>query len=234
VSQPFPVAGLAWWHDDWHAYRCCPYPHLHQGLDLFSPFGTPVLAVADGVVTQRVSGPISGLGVEIQAASGTQYFYAHLSGFAPGLAVGQQVRMSQVLGYVGNTGNARRTSPHLHFEIQPGGVPVPPMPIVDQWLAAAERRAEALVAERTGRAAVSGADLQRWLEEARQLAVDAEAGGEITPDQPDQMARTAAKTDPPGGASDGSVMGVASVLLLLLLIAPGALQGRREARKRSL
>jgi hypothetical protein len=104
------------------------------------------------------------------------------------------------------------------------------MPIVDQWLAAAERRAEAMVAERTGRAAVSASVLQRWLEEARQLAGGAESGADES--TLGASVRTAAEADPPPGTSDGTVMGLASLLLLLLLVAPGALQGRREARKR--
>src|SRR5439155_1073663 len=161
VVGPFPVAGLASWMDDWHAYRCCPYPQLHEGLDMFASTGTPVVAAADGYVSQRVVNSISGLGVEITDATNTQYFYAHLSRFAPGLEVGMRVSVGDVIGYVGNTGDAIGTSPHLHFEVQPNGVPVPPKPFVDSWLILAEQKAEAMIAARTGQAVLNPADLDR-------------------------------------------------------------------------
>jgi len=145
VAGPFPIAGQAWWSNDWHARRCQPYPHLHEGIDLFTAFGAPVVATAEARVTQKVGHPIAGLSVEITDDSGVQYFYAHLSGFAEGLSLGQPVQTGQVLGYVGTTGNARGASAHLHLEIQPRGVPVPPKPYVDRWLAIAERSAKRLV-----------------------------------------------------------------------------------------
>lgn len=152
VVGPFPVAGLAWWSDDWHAPRCCPYAHLHQGLDMFAPIGTPLVAAADGYVSQMVNSPgTSGLGLEITDRRNIQYFYAHLSAFEPGIEVGTQVKMGQVVGYVGDTGNARGTTPHVHFEYQPDGIPGPPKPHVDRWLKMAERKALELVREVTGK-----------------------------------------------------------------------------------
>ncbi|MGH2681632.1 MAG: M23 family metallopeptidase [Actinomycetota bacterium] len=151
VVGPFPVAGLSWWSDDWHAARCCPYPHLHQGLDMFAPVGTPLVAAADGYISQKVNSPsAAGLGLEVTDARGIQYFYAHLSAFEPGIEVGTPVEMGEVIGYVGDTGNARGTTPHVHFEYQPGGVPAPPKPWVDRWLKIAERKAIQLVHQVTG------------------------------------------------------------------------------------
>jgi hypothetical protein len=151
VVGPFPVAGLAWWGDDWHAPRCCPFAHLHQGLDIFAPFGTPLVAAADGYITQKVNSPAaSGLGLEITDARGIQYFYAHLSAFEPGIELGTRVEIGQVIGYVGATGNARGTIPHLHFERQPDGIPAPPKPWVDRWLKIAERKAMRLVQKTLG------------------------------------------------------------------------------------
>jgi hypothetical protein len=229
VVGPFPVAGLSWWTNDWHAYRCCPYPHLHQGLDMFAAEGTPLVAAADGYVSQKVVDDISGLGVEITDASNTQYFYAHLSRFASGLQVGQRVRVGEVIGYVGNTGNAAQTSPHLHFEVQPNGVPVPPKPFVDRWLVLAEQKAEALLAARTGRATVDPVDLNHWLTLANALE-PAGSGG-------DANGRTlagqgvAAIQDPPV-PSAGVMMAFASALLLILLVAPACFAGRRDAVRR--
>jgi murein DD-endopeptidase MepM/ murein hydrolase activator NlpD len=149
VVGPFPVAGLAYWTDDWHACRdgCTRF---HEGLDIFAKTGTPLVATADGFVSQKLVGDLSGISVEITDAQGVQYFYAHLSAWAPGIQVGDQVRVGQVLGYMGNTGNAISTPPHLHLEVQPGGVPVPPKPFVDRWLKLAELRAEQLVTRVTG------------------------------------------------------------------------------------
>src|SRR5918996_1424663 len=150
VVGPFPVAGLAWWTDDWHACRdgC---RRLHQGLDIFARQGTPLVAVADGVVTQKTSGGVGGHGVQITDKRNIEYFYAHLSRWADGLREGMRVRQGEVIGYVGNTGNAISTPPHLHFEYQPNGRPRPPKPHVDRWLRMAEQRAIALVEKVTGK-----------------------------------------------------------------------------------
>jgi murein DD-endopeptidase MepM/ murein hydrolase activator NlpD len=149
VVGPFPIAGLAYWNDDWHACRdgCTRF---HEGLDIFAQEGTPLVATADGVVTQKVVGELSGISLEIEDAQGVQYFYAHLSAYAEPIQVGDQVHVGQLIGYVGHTGNAIYTPPHLHLEIQPGGVPVPPKPFIDRWLQIAELRAEQLVAQITG------------------------------------------------------------------------------------
>jgi murein DD-endopeptidase MepM/ murein hydrolase activator NlpD len=150
VVGPFPVAGLAWWTDDWHACRdgC---RRLHQGLDIFARQGTPLVAVADGVVTQKTVGGLAGVGVEITDSRKIEYFYAHLSRWADRLREGMRVRRGQVIGYVGNTGNARSTPPHVHFEYQPKGRSRPPKPHVDRWLRMAEQRAIELVEKVTGK-----------------------------------------------------------------------------------
>jgi murein DD-endopeptidase MepM/ murein hydrolase activator NlpD len=149
VAGPFPLAGAVHWSNDWHAYRPCPYPHVHLGLDLLAPRGTPIVAVADAGVTELVNDPrMAGLGVGITAPDGTRYFYAHMERIATGLRVGLRVRVGQVIGFVGNTGDAAGGPTHLHFEVRPNGVPVPPKPYVDRWLLRAEAKAKHL--RRTG------------------------------------------------------------------------------------
>jgi hypothetical protein len=147
---PFPIAGLSYWNDDWHACRdgCTRF---HEGLDMFARSGTPLVAIADGFVSQKLVGDLSGISVEITDSGGVQYFYAHMSAWAPGIEAGDRVHAGEVLGYVGNTGNAIYTPPHLHLEIQPGGVPVPPKPYVDRWVELAEREAAEVVAELSGK-----------------------------------------------------------------------------------
>lgn len=146
LLAPFPVAGQAYYSDDFGADRHVPYDHSHEGTDVFSTAGTPVIASADGTVGRMtVSNPISGTALRVTTKGGTYFFYAHLDHFAPGLSDGDTVEKGDVLGFVGTTGNAEGTAPHLHYEIHPlGGAAVDPVPYLDQWLADAERSIESV------------------------------------------------------------------------------------------
>ncbi len=113
-----PVRGSCRFANSWQATR--GGGRLHAGVDLISPAGTPVIAAANGTLTrQTTDGARSGNAWWLTTASGTYFFYAHLASFSDGLSVGSYVRAGDVIGYVGSTGNA--VSPHLHFEIHPGG-----------------------------------------------------------------------------------------------------------------
>lgn len=92
----------------------------HKGTDLFSPYGHPQVAVANGVV-ELLSGGLGGTGLWVKSDYGVHYYYAHLSGYAAGLTTGQQVTIGQVIGYTGDSGNAKGGAPHLHFGIRPAG-----------------------------------------------------------------------------------------------------------------
>jgi murein DD-endopeptidase MepM/ murein hydrolase activator NlpD len=96
----------------------------HEGNDIFAPRGTPVVAVADGVVTRwnPPSAPtgLGGITVTYRTADGSQWYNAHLDTVAPGIAPGATVTQGQTIGTVGNTGNARTTPPHLHLGRQLG------------------------------------------------------------------------------------------------------------------
>jgi murein DD-endopeptidase MepM/ murein hydrolase activator NlpD len=140
----FPVAGLAWYSDDWWNPRFTPYFHLHEGLDIFAEFGTPVRAPDSGVVTRVVDGPVGGIALWMRGRDGTQYYFAHLEGYAGGMEAGRTVETGTVIGYVGNTGNASGGAPHLHFEIHDPNA-IPPKPFVDAWLGDAETAADAWV-----------------------------------------------------------------------------------------
>ena len=129
----FPVGKPHSFGDSFGAPRMVgtEYAHAHQGTDIFAPLGTPLVACERAIVSQIGSDVLGGNKLWLKGESGTYYYYAHLSGFADGLTNGQLVEPGQVVGYVGDTGNARGGSPHLHFEIHPdGGAAVNPYPLL--------------------------------------------------------------------------------------------------------
>ncbi len=130
----FPVAGPTVFSDTFGAPRMVgtKYYHLHEGTDVFATQGTPLVATNRGVILRKGVGVLGGNKLWLVAADGTQYYYAHLSAFQDGVDDGTVVEAGQVIGYVGNTGNAVTTPPHVHFEIHPGGGPaIDPFPILD-------------------------------------------------------------------------------------------------------
>ncbi|MGB3412962.1 MAG: M23 family metallopeptidase [Microthrixaceae bacterium] len=119
----FPVAAEVEFIDSWGFPRMTgtSYQHWHQGTDIFAPLGAPVLASENGVIDRLGTAVLGGNKLWVKGDSGTSYYYAHLSAFAPGIAEGDVVTAGQVVGFVGDTGNAKGTSPHLHFEVHPDG-----------------------------------------------------------------------------------------------------------------
>jgi murein DD-endopeptidase MepM/ murein hydrolase activator NlpD len=103
----------------------------HEGNDIFAPMGTPLLASESGVVANVGVGTLGGTKLWVYGESGTQYYYAHLIAYADGIVEGSRVEAGDVIGYVGNTGNAITTPPHLHYEIHPnGGDAIDPYPLL--------------------------------------------------------------------------------------------------------
>ena len=106
----------------------------HQGIDIFARRGTPVVAAAEGVVVRiGTTDRLGGNTVWVAGKPSTLYYYAHLDRHRAGLYVGQHVEAGELLGYVGNTGNARTTPPHLHFGVYPAVRafwPVDPTPLL--------------------------------------------------------------------------------------------------------
>ena len=123
----FPMIGTCSFTDSWHAPR--PGGRLHEGVDIIGARGLPLVAVKDGVITKLVTNQtLSGNAIRLTIADGTYFYYAHLDAFAEGITVGTQVAAGQVIGYNGSTGT---TTPHLHFEVHPGGgAAVNPYPFV--------------------------------------------------------------------------------------------------------
>ena len=102
----------------------------HHGIDIFAPRNTPVLAAADGVVSHVGTSNLGGNIVWVwDPRRGQSHYYAHLERQA--VSAGDRVTAGDVVGYVGNTGNARTTPPHLHFGIyRRGEGPIDPLPFV--------------------------------------------------------------------------------------------------------
>jgi murein DD-endopeptidase MepM/ murein hydrolase activator NlpD len=101
------------------------YLKAHNGVDYGAPPGTPVWAVADGVVTQAAHTGPGGNTVCIRHTNGFETCNLHLSGYGAGVRRGARVSQKQVIGYVGTTG--RSTGPHLHFALKRGGAYVNPL-----------------------------------------------------------------------------------------------------------
>jgi murein DD-endopeptidase MepM/ murein hydrolase activator NlpD len=98
---------------------------VHTGLDFACPTGTPIHAVANGVITSTAWGGSYGNLTKETLPDGTELWYAHQSAY--GSHVGEEVKEGEVIGYVGATGNV--TGPHVHLEVRPGGGdPVDPDP----------------------------------------------------------------------------------------------------------
>ena len=111
----------------------------HDAIDIMADEGTPVIAAADGTIEKLFNSVRGGLTVyERSPDQRWEYYYAHLSAYAPGLAEGQQVKRGQVIARVGHTGDASAAGPHLHFAINrmaPGerwwnGTPINPYPLL--------------------------------------------------------------------------------------------------------
>ena len=113
----FPVYGPASFTDTYGAPRATVT--WHHGEDIFAPLGAPILAVADGTVFSVGWNDIGGFRFWLRDRQGNQFYYAHLSAFSPLAVDGNEVRAGQVIGFMGNTGDAQTTPYHLHFEIHP-------------------------------------------------------------------------------------------------------------------
>ena len=102
----------------------------HEGQDIFAPKGTPVFSATSGFVYNIGENSLGGQTVSVIGAGGRVYYYAHLDAYAPGLEEGDRVSTRTVLGYVGSTGNAQGTPPHLHFGIYTASGAINPLPLL--------------------------------------------------------------------------------------------------------
>jgi murein DD-endopeptidase MepM/ murein hydrolase activator NlpD len=123
-----PVQGPRAFSNDWGQPRSGG--RRHQGTDILSPRGTPIVANVSGTVRPHNSG-LGGISYYLRGDDGNTYFGTHLDSLS---GVSGRVAQGTVIGRVGNTGNARGGPPHLHFEIHPGGGgPVNPYPTLARY-----------------------------------------------------------------------------------------------------
>ncbi len=119
----FPVGEPYTFGDSWGFPRMTgtEYEHGHQGTDIMAPFDTPLYAVERGLIGSMGNDVLGGTKLWLKGQSGTYYYYAHLTAYAEGIAPGILVEAGDIIGFVGDTGNAKGGAPHLHFEVHPGG-----------------------------------------------------------------------------------------------------------------
>jgi murein DD-endopeptidase MepM/ murein hydrolase activator NlpD len=115
----FPVYGPSGYGDSFGAPRGDVSGGWHHGDDLFAPLGAPVLAVTSGTVFSVGWNEIGGWRLWLRDSGGNEFYYAHLSAYTSLAVNGRHVTAGQVLGFVGNTGDAQGTPFHLHFEVHP-------------------------------------------------------------------------------------------------------------------
>ena len=113
----FPIYGPSSFIDSFGAARADV--SWHHGDDIFAPLGAPLLAVADGTLFSVGWNDIGGLRLWLRDGAGNEFYYAHLSALSTKAVDGTAVQAGDVIGFVGNTGDARGTPTHLHFEIHP-------------------------------------------------------------------------------------------------------------------
>ena len=125
-----PVAGVTW--DDLRDSFGDPRSggRAHRGIDIFAPRWTEVVAVTEGTLTDVAEGGRAGRSLWLVGSDGRSYFYGHLQAWARGVSDGLRVEPGQIVGYVGNTGNAAGLPTHLHFEVHDGERAINPYPVL--------------------------------------------------------------------------------------------------------
>jgi murein DD-endopeptidase MepM/ murein hydrolase activator NlpD len=114
--------------DSWQAPRSGN--RLHQGQDIFAPRGTLVYSATAGYIVNVGENMLGGQTVSVLGAGARTYYYAHLDSYSPGITVGDPVTTQTVLGFVGTTGNAQGSPPHLHFGVYTLAGAINPLPLL--------------------------------------------------------------------------------------------------------
>jgi murein DD-endopeptidase MepM/ murein hydrolase activator NlpD len=193
----FPVLGETNYSNDWGGPRASTgIPH--QGTDVFAAEGTPIVAVADGVLDRVGWNTIGGYRFWLFDQFGNSFYHAHLSAYAPLAQDGAHVKAGDVIGFVGHTGDAQGTPSHLHFEVHPGnGEPTNPFPFLNAWRHG--------VAVAIGLLAGDGADAKRGassLLSYSDISPNSGLQGSVLDTVPDTHARPVAEETAPKATDD--------------------------------
>ena len=136
----FPVYGPAGFGDTFGASRPNVSGGWHHGEDIVAPLGTPLLAVTDGTLFSVGWNDIGGWRLWLRDDAGNEFYYAHLSAYSTLAVSGRRVRAGDVVGFLGKSGDAEASIPHLHFEIHPASLlslgydgVVAPYPFLIAW-----------------------------------------------------------------------------------------------------
>jgi murein DD-endopeptidase MepM/ murein hydrolase activator NlpD len=133
TALPVPVAGVSARQvaDTFGAPR--GRDRTHAGVDIFAKRGTEVRSATPGIVTDIRESGLGGRQVWVMGPARERYYYAHLDDWRDGLERGQVIEQGTVLGYVGDTGNAKGTPPHLHWGIYGADGAYDPLPLLKAW-----------------------------------------------------------------------------------------------------
>jgi len=120
ILKAFPVLGDYDYIDSWGAPRS---QGSHEGTDVMAARNTPLVAVADGTITRmsRTSSGLGGIRLWLTDSAGNAFYYAHMQFITEGLNEGTAVRAGQIVGGIGDSGDAQGGPTHVHFEIHPFG-----------------------------------------------------------------------------------------------------------------
>ncbi|NUT14821.1 MAG: M23 family metallopeptidase [Cupriavidus sp.] len=137
-ALPVPVAGVdsRALRDSWHGPRSGG--RQHEGIDIFAPRGREVVSATEGIVTRVGTNQLGGNAVWVMGPGRQMHYYAHLDRYA-GVRAGDIIAAGTVLGYVGTTGNARGTPPHLHYGIYTARGAINPYPLLKPSVTAGAR-----------------------------------------------------------------------------------------------
>lgn len=113
--------------DTWHAARS--QGRKHEGIDIFAPRGAPVRSTTEGIVSRIGTNKLGGTVVWVLGPAGYRHYYAHLDQVA-NIHTGERISAGALLGFVGNTGNAKLTPPHLHYGIYTRKGAINPFPLL--------------------------------------------------------------------------------------------------------